>query len=154
MSLDRFTNRIPNLTGDATKDIEALRTALFDILRVRDKPTGLWTPTDASGAALTLTTPLGIYVRITDSLVFVSASFTYPVTASGAQAVIGGLPITPRAGNANRTGTLSYTASANAAKWLLDGGAKTGSFFTAAGAGVTNANMSATFNCINAIYAA
>jgi hypothetical protein len=50
-----------------------------------------WTPTDQSGAGLVLAAPACIYVKV-GRLVFVTAQFSYPATANGAAAVIGGLP--------------------------------------------------------------
>ena len=52
--------------------------------------TGSWTPVDASGAALALTA-VGRYVRI-GNLVMVQANITYPGTANGGPAMLGGLP--------------------------------------------------------------
>lgn len=59
---------------------------LFD-----DYEEGTWTPTDASGAGLTFTNPVGRYVKI-GRFVFVAGSLQYPATASGAEAILGGLP--------------------------------------------------------------
>lgn len=116
-------------------------------------PTGTWTPTDASGAGLVLTSVSGFYSVIGDH-VFASATFTYPSTANGSSAKIGGLPFAPDAGNAaSRQGQLTYTNSANANKILPDGsGATTFTIYTAAGAAVTNANMSLTANWVQLVY--
>lgn len=57
--------------------------------------TAAWTPTDASGAGLGLTINNAYYARI-GSLVFAFFNLTYPATASGATAKIGGLPLTQR----------------------------------------------------------
>lgn len=54
---------------------------------------GSWTPVDASGATLTFTGVTGKYTVI-GNIVFYSAILTYPSTASGASAFIGGLPFT------------------------------------------------------------
>lgn len=55
-------------------------------------PPVAWTPTDASGAALTFT---GVSAHWTQmgNMVFAYAQLTYPSTASGANALIGGLPV-------------------------------------------------------------
>jgi hypothetical protein len=58
---------------------------------LNDYEEGTWTPTDASGAGLVFTNPTGRYVKV-GRFVFVAGSMTYPVTASGAEAVWGGLP--------------------------------------------------------------
>ena len=62
-----------------------------------DYEEGTWTPTDASGASLTLTTSgTQNYVKI-GSLVFVNCYVTYPTTSNTSQALIGGLPFTSKA---------------------------------------------------------
>lgn len=58
-----------------------------------------WVPTDASGAGLALTINEAKFVRL-GRLVFAFFNITYPVTASGAVAKIGGLPFTPRPASA------------------------------------------------------
>lgn len=52
-----------------------------------------WTPTDASGAALTFTGVAANYIQV-GPLVFAWAALTYPATADGSSAAIGGLPVT------------------------------------------------------------
>ena len=116
-----------------------------------DYEEGTWTPGDGSGAGLTLVGPVGTYVKV-GRFVWASGALTYPATANGAQATISGLPFAAAAGNENRTGVLSYTTAATPAKFLLDGGAASGSFFAAAGGGQTNAQLSGSFNAINAGY--
>lgn len=54
---------------------------------------GSFTPTDASGAALTFTSAVGRYRKSLGS-VLIAMKIVYPVTASGASAVIGALPFT------------------------------------------------------------
>lgn len=51
-----------------------------------------WTPTDASGAGLTFTAVDAAYSQI-GNMVFAYATLTYPSTANGSNALIGGLPI-------------------------------------------------------------
>jgi hypothetical protein len=53
-----------------------------------------WIPTDASGAGLVLTVTKALYTR-NGRIVHLMADVTYPATASGAIAQIGGLPSTP-----------------------------------------------------------
>jgi hypothetical protein len=57
---------------------------------------GTWTPTDASGAGLTLTAG-GSYTRI-GRLVFWQANILYPATADVSNSLIGGLPFSLNAG--------------------------------------------------------
>jgi hypothetical protein len=58
---------------------------------LNDYEEGTWTPTDASGAGLTFTGATGRYVKI-GRFVFCAGSMTYPATASGSEAIWGGLP--------------------------------------------------------------
>jgi hypothetical protein len=56
-----------------------------------DYEEGEWTPTDVSGASLTLTTGVCRYTKI-GRMVQCNFNITYPVTANGAATLIGGLP--------------------------------------------------------------
>lgn len=58
-----------------------------------DYEEGTWTPIDSSGAGLTLSVTAATYTKI-GRQVTCWANLSYPVTASGAVAVIGGLPFT------------------------------------------------------------
>jgi hypothetical protein len=58
-----------------------------------DYEEGNWTPIDGSGAGLTFTVTSATYTKV-GRLVYVQTFLTYPVTANGAAAVIGGLPFT------------------------------------------------------------
>ena len=51
-----------------------------------------WTPTDGSGASLTFTNVLATYQQVGETIEGY-ATLTYPTTASGANAVISGLPV-------------------------------------------------------------
>jgi hypothetical protein len=51
-----------------------------------------WTPADASGATLTFTSITATYGRLSNRINF-TMNLTYPTTASGASAVISGLPV-------------------------------------------------------------
>ncbi len=59
---------------------------------------GTWTPTDASGAGLTFTVSKTTYTRI-GNVVTVTGIITWPATASGAAAQVGGLPFTAKTGS-------------------------------------------------------
>lgn len=77
-----------------------------------------WTPADGSGAGLSLTVTDATYIKVGQQ-VTVSARITYPVTASGSNASISGLPFTSRNGtSSNFGGAPSYT-DANVALSLL-----------------------------------
>jgi hypothetical protein len=73
-----------------------------------DYEEGTWTPTDASGAGLSFTAVNAYYTKIGR---FVTCQFnlTYPSTASGSDAKIGGLPFI---NNVNGGGFSMYTTSA------------------------------------------
>lgn len=57
-----------------------------------------WTPIDSSGAGLAFAVAVGTYTKIGKRVDF-TGQVTYPATASGAAAIIGGLPFTPTAFN-------------------------------------------------------
>ena len=77
-----------------------------DVLSTYDE--GTWTPSDQSGAGLTFTSADGWFVRVGRE-VFAHYYITYPVTASVAANVIGGLPFTAGNTNAARGGSaLTY----------------------------------------------
>lgn len=59
---------------------------------------GSWTPVDASGAGLSFTGVSAFYFRV-GRLIVATFELTYPSTADGSDAVIGGLPFTSRAGS-------------------------------------------------------
>jgi hypothetical protein len=104
---------------------------------------GTWTPSDQSGAGLTLTVLANSakYVR-TGRMVTATFALSYPVTAAAGQATIGGLPFTAGSG-AGQGGYLVYTSlasipglnvSPSTTKFYLYGGG---------GTGLSNVNMSA-----------
>jgi hypothetical protein len=83
---------------------------LFD-----DYEEGTWTPTDASGAGLTLTVAAGAYTKI-GRMVYWQAYIFYPATANASAASIGGLPfalnlVSNAAGRSGSTITASTVAS-------------------------------------------
>lgn len=73
---------------------------------------GAWTPTDASGAALTFTSVSATYRRLGD-LVILQCSLTFPSTADASSVKIGGLPIAVNSGiwtgavNTDQTGAFT-----------------------------------------------
>lgn len=69
----------------------AAQNASSNVNTLDDYEEGTWTPADGSGAALTLTSVSGGYQKIGRKIT-ITCQFTYPVTASGAAAVISGLP--------------------------------------------------------------
>ncbi len=125
----------------------------WDVTGVGRPTSGAWTPVDASGAALTLTGAAGTWRRWGD-LIWASGLCTYPVTADASNAAIGGLPFTCANNNQSRTGTLSYTTGATARGIIITANTTNASFVTAAGALVTNAQMSTFLNYFNFVYPA
>lgn len=114
---------------------------------------GTFTPTDASGASLTFTNPVGYYRRVPGGILL-TIQLTYPVTANGSNALIGALPFT----SANLTNVAVYPI----ATLLGGGGAPTAIAavvknsttlqFNTSGGAATNANMSGIGVDINGYY--
>ena len=77
---------------------------LFD-----DYEEGSWTPTDASGAGLTFTSPVGTYTKIGDTVIL-TMTITYPSNSSSSVVAIGGAPFTA-ATAAGAGGFVTYTNS-------------------------------------------
>lgn len=77
-----------------------------------DYEEGTWTPTDASGASLVFSTTVGKYTKI-GRMVYWTMEVTYPVTANGSAAEVGGLPFTTAAvGNDGMfTGSFGYNGA-------------------------------------------
>jgi hypothetical protein len=103
---------------------------------------GTWTATDQSGAGLTLTNVDCYYTRV-GRMVTAHYYFTYPVTASVAATVIGGLPFTAANTNGARGG--GFVGYQETGVYIGIYGPKNNklfSFITAAGANVTNATCS------------
>lgn len=103
-----------------------------------DYEEGTWTPTDASGAGLTLSGASGFYTKV-GRLVTVSGQWTYPSTASGSNTAIGGLPFTA---GANSTGPLLSSSATVGDMTLVVNGSTTIFFYGASSARRTNSNYS------------
>lgn len=70
---------------------------------------GTWTPIDSSGAALSLVGAVGTYTK-NGNTVTARCQWTYPATADGSNATIGGLPYSlPASGESRRQGVVSYS---------------------------------------------
>ena len=106
-----------------------------------DYEEGTWTPTDASGAALTFTSPDGTYEKIGRQF-RAGCSLTYPVTADGSAAVIGSLPFTLSASASARQGFITYSNAGTAASMLPVNSGTTFSIDTVAGGAITNTQLS------------
>lgn len=102
-----------------------------------------WTPSDASGAGLSLTVANATFYKI-GGLCTISFGITYPSTASGAAASIL-LPANCRPRNASPAvngGSPAYTDEGTAYLTLIDGPTGTLNFYRYSGAGVANAALS------------
>jgi len=113
-----------------------------------DYEEGNWTPTDASGAGLTLVSPSGKYTK-NGRLVTVSGFWGVPTNANGSNLLIGGLPFTV---GANSTGCqlLDYATAGEMS--LVVSGATTLAFYGASGVRRTNVNYSAVSIYFSASY--
>lgn len=114
--------------------------------------TGTWTPVDGSGASLSLTVGSASYTKI-GRIVLIELNVTYPNTANGSSANIGGLPFTS-AGNVYVAPAMSsYTTSVIAA--TINGGVTAITFNTANGTvAITNANLSQKQTFVTIMYEA
>lgn len=117
------------------------RVAALERLELNPFSIGTWTPTDASGASLSFTSPSGSYFK-NNTFVVAFYYLTYPSTANGSNAKVGGLPFACTGANHGRAGTVGYTTNSNVAYAAPDSGAATFGIFNASGGFITNANMS------------
>ena len=102
--------------------------------------TGTWTPTDTSGATLSLTAE-GYYVR-EGALVTVTGNITYPATADGSAAQVGGLPFSSQNITSSWGGAPTYTDVGSAFTIVVVGNSTNIQFYDLAGAAKSNANLS------------
>jgi hypothetical protein len=87
----------------------ALQNPSADPNTLDDYEEGTWTAIDASGAGLVLTANNGVYVK-NGQIVTVGVSISFPTTANGALAQIGGLPFPIKVGGGNSWGAgIGYT---------------------------------------------
>ena len=111
---------------------------LFD-----DYEEGTWTPIDASGAGLSFVSPTGVYTKI-GRTVMATGFVQYPVTGSGANTNIGGLPFTNINSTSRGLGVINYRTVAAADTILPTNNATTFIIATSTGGVVTNAQLSNT----------
>jgi hypothetical protein len=102
---------------------------------------GTWTPTDASGASLSFTGAVGTYTRIGRWTNY-TGFLTYPATASGVSAVIGGLPFVSAV---NAPGSC-LSGSATATVPMVNSGQSELSFYTD---GTVNNKLNSAFSAAN-----
>jgi hypothetical protein len=106
-----------------------------------DYEEGTWTPTDSSGAGLTLTIGGAAYTKIGRAVV-VTAAITYPATGSGSSAQIGGLPFTAYAGIPGGGGACNYSTPGFRVDVYVRESTTHIELFTTGGVAVTNTQMS------------
>ncbi len=102
---------------------------------------GSWTPIDSSGAALSFASATGEYTR-TGRRFDASFAVTYPATADGSAATIGGLPFTTANASPARAGFITYVNTTTAAFILPAANGTTFTVNTSGGGSTTNANLS------------
>ena len=101
-----------------------------------------WTPTDASGASLTLVNDGSTYTKL-GNIVFASSELVYPSTASGANAVIGGLPVAvPPQFYAKTPALVFSTAGVGILAQPIPSSSTFALFNLITGAAITNATLS------------
>ena len=115
-----------------------------------DYEEGTWTPTDDSGASLSLTTSSARYTKI-GNMVYCSATITYPSTASSATARVGGLPFTSIASSVYG-GYIRYTDSGLNLTIAQSANGTTFNLYTSAGAAITNVSLSLKRVDVNLMY--
>lgn len=105
---------------------------------------GTWTPADASGASLSLTVNTANCTYVKEGReVTVTYRITYPATADGTNAAIGGLPFTAEnTPNSVYGGFIMQSSEATAVAVKVTTNTTTFGIQTAAGGGVTNATLS------------
>lgn len=103
---------------------------------------GPWTPTDASGAALSFVVATGTWVKQGDDMT-VFGQVTYPTTADGTAAKIGGFPETTKNEASSRSGgSLNISTASIALQLFPEMNSKETAILDSAGAAATNANCS------------
>jgi hypothetical protein len=123
----------------------ATQSASSDANTLDDYEEGTWTPTDQSGAGLSLTVASSPSYTKIGRMVTVMARITYPSTASGSNMLIGGLPFTSAssANGGDPGGFLRYSSYGSGLMVETIENSTTFRCWTLAPAQVTNANASA-----------
>lgn len=111
---------------------------------------GTWTPIDASGAALSFTSVKGNWAR-SGRMVYISGIFTYPATADGSNAKVGGLPFTILNDTPNAIGLASWGTSGGATG-LLAAGNTTTALLQLSGTVTPNSNVSTKIVSVSMTY--
>jgi len=110
---------------------------------LNDYEEGTWTPIDSSGASLTFTVLDARYTKI-GRQVQCFAQITYPTTANGSNATIGGLPFTQANTSGGSYGAfVCYTTYNSPITWLNSSGGTISTAYSTAGVNLTNTDLSA-----------
>lgn len=97
----------------------ATASASSDANTLDDYEEGTWTPSDASGAGLSITFNNASYTKIGRLVYIRTSTIVYPSTANASIATIGNLPFTNTSGNVG--GGALVTADAQAQRMLIAG---------------------------------
>lgn len=142
MAVDRaWYNTLVNDDGSNTVGTIWDKAAVNSLINAIDSDTvvGTWTPTDTSGAGLTFAVDTAWYVRKARMVAFM-ASLTWPVTANGAGAAIGGLPYVP---SLHWSGSVGYTGYGSLIYVTGNAGASSIIISTAGSVSIANSALSA-----------
>jgi len=120
---------------------------------LNDYETGTWTPTDGSGASLSLTVTSASYTKI-GRLVYAWCYVNYPVTASSASATIAGFPFTQSPASTYAHGTARSYGVATLMQIQMNSATTNAIFYTAGGVNATNANISNNYLVFSIVYQA
>jgi hypothetical protein len=115
-----------------------------------DYEEGTWTPTDASGAGLTLSVNGAFYIKV-GALVHVNVYFSFPSTANTAPVSITGLPFTSGSGS-NYSYLSGRTVLGSVICQIAYSSTNFDARLTSSDAGKSNANMSTTHMLVSGTY--
>jgi hypothetical protein len=130
------------ITALSTSGITFPSTAVpsADANTLDDYEEGTWTPNDQSGAGLSLSAGNARYTKV-GNIVVACAEILYPSTASGASAVIGGLPFTS-ASASTWGGFQRYTNSSLSLTYAIAPPSTRAEVYSINGTGVSNSGLS------------
>jgi hypothetical protein len=129
-------------TSGAGITFPATQSASSDANTLDDYEEGTWTPTDASGAGLSITFNNPTYTKIGRQVFIRCSTIVYPATANGSLASIGGLPFTNAAGESASSALVSANAFANRGL-VVSSASYIFIYATATSSASTNAQLSA-----------
>jgi hypothetical protein len=126
----------------------ATQSASTDANTLDDYEEGTWTPTDSSGASLSLSVSNCRYTKI-GRMVSIQGTITYPTTASGASAQFGGFPFA----SADQITVSVIYSDASVASFTYLSGNTTNVFLLIPGVNVVNSTMSGKLFTFSGTYA-